>query len=67
MASAVDSFITFDGPRYEYALRARARENTPPALRFCPWCGSLLFRARAKREVVRSASTPRKRAAKPKR
>lgn len=66
MASAIDGFITFDGRRYEYSLRARAREKAPPAIRFCPWCGSLLFRTAAKSEVVRAAS-PRKKGGAPKR
>ena len=52
MSRAVDGPITFDGRSYEYALRARAREASAPALRFCPWCGSLLFRVRVKREVA---------------
>jgi hypothetical protein len=66
MANVVDDLITFDGRRFEYALRARTQDDAPPAIRFCPWCGSLLFRVRAKREAVRAPSK-RKKTAKPKR
>ena len=67
MVSAVDGLITFDAPRYEYALRVRARDDAPPAIRFCPWCGSLLFRVRVKRDVVRSPTKRKKGSAMPKR
>lgn len=65
MSRAIDGPITFDGRRYEYVLRARAREGAAPALRFCPWCGALLFRARVKRGVVRAPSPRKKRSKKP--
>jgi len=67
MENAVDGLIAFDGRRYEYALRTRAREDAPPAIRFCPWCGSLLFRVRATREVARAPAARKKPGAKPKR
>jgi hypothetical protein len=59
MDNALDGLITFDGRRFEYALRERARDDAPPAIRFCPWCGSLLFRVRAPRDAV-PTPTPRK-------
>jgi len=66
MDNAVEGLITFDGRRFEYALRARAREAAPPAIRFCPWCGSLLFRVRAKREVAPPPRPRKKSRTKPK-
>jgi hypothetical protein len=67
MDNAIEGLITFDGRRYEYALRARAREDAPPAIRFCPWCGSLLFRVRVKRDAVAPPRPRKKSAAKTKR
>jgi hypothetical protein len=67
MDNAIEGLITFDGRRFEYALRVRARDDAPPAIRFCPWCGSLLFRVRVQRDAVRPASTRKKAVAKVKR
>ena len=47
MSSAIskDELVAFDGRAYAYGLIGASRRSEPTSMRFCPWCGSLLFRA----------------------
>lgn len=67
MSRAIDDLISFDGRSYEYALRGRGQRVATPPIRFCPWCGALLFRTRVKKPDARPASKRKKRVAKRKR
>jgi hypothetical protein len=55
-AIATDELVAYDGRAYAYGLIGARRKAEPTSMRFCPWCGSLLFRA----SRAKPSATPEK-------
>jgi hypothetical protein len=66
MSSAVGELIAYEGRAYTYGLVGKSSRAEPTSIRFCPWCGSLLFRARAKPADAPASRKPARRVAKKK-
>jgi len=63
MSSAVGELIAYEGRAFAYGLKGKGRNAGPASIRFCPWCGSLLFRARSKHAEPPAPRKPVRRAA----